>query len=93
MLCQHVYTAMLLVLGPNKKQAVLRVTLPYLNLLVKPRFFKVFWKKYNFMYFERRNSEMLKIKFFPRKSINKKYECLHYLKFSDPLPETLFYLA
>ena len=37
---------------PNKKIPVFRV-----NLLVKPRFFfQVFWKKYNFMHFERRNA-------------------------------------
>ena len=32
---------------------VFRVTWPYLNLLVKPRIFKVFWGKNNFMHFER----------------------------------------
>ena len=42
---------------PNKKIPVFMVTRFYLNLLVKPRnFFHVFWKKYNFMHFERRNA-------------------------------------
>ena len=30
---------------PNKNIPVFRVTRPYLNLLVKPRFFQAFWKK------------------------------------------------
>ena len=41
---------------PNKniKSPVFTVTLPYLNLLVKPRnFLPVFWKMYNLMHFER----------------------------------------
>ena len=52
---------------PNKiKIPVFRVTQPYLSLMVKPGFFfQVFWKKYNFMHFERR-----KVIFFPEK-INK----------------------
>ena len=36
-----------------KKIPVFRVTRPCLNFLVKPRIFKVFWKKNNFMHFER----------------------------------------
>ena len=32
-------------------QSVFRVTRPYLNLLVKPRLFQVFWKKYYSMHF------------------------------------------
>ena len=41
----------------KQKIPVLRVTQPYLNLLVKPRiFFQVFSKEYNFMHFERRNT-------------------------------------
>ena len=30
---------------PNKKIDVFRVTQPYLNLLLKPSIFQVFWKK------------------------------------------------
>ena len=41
---------------PNRKIPVFRFTRPYLNSLVKPRFFQVFGKKYNFMQFERRNA-------------------------------------
>ena len=43
---------------PNKKMPVFRVTRPYLNLLMKPRFFFRFSgkKKHYFMHFERRNA-------------------------------------
>ena len=34
--------------GQNKKMPVFRVTLPYLNFLLKPIFFQVVWKIYNF---------------------------------------------
>ena len=40
-------------LRPNNKIPVLRVTLRYLNLLVKPRFFRFSEKIYNFMIFEK----------------------------------------
>ena len=41
-------------LGQIKKIPVFRVTRPYLNLLLKPRFFLGFLEKLNFMHFERR---------------------------------------
>ena len=54
-----------LIIRPNKKN-VFKVTQPCLSLLVKPRvFFQVFWKKYNFMHFERQMPfKMHKIIFF-----------------------------
>ena len=55
----------ILLIRPNKKIPVFRVTQPYLNLLVKPRFFSGFLKKYNFMHFER-PFKMHKIIFFSR---------------------------
>ena len=42
-----------IILGPNKKIRVFRVTWPYLNLLVKPRIFSVILEKYHLMHFER----------------------------------------
>ena len=69
----------------------------YLNILVKPRIFRVFWGK-------NRNLSILKgemplkmhkiIYFFQEKKSKNKYVCLSYLKVSDPLPEThYFYLT
>ena len=58
-------------------------------------FFQVFWKKYNFMHFERQNAFQNAYYCFSEKKLVKKYKCLPYLKFSDLLPEThlFFYLA
>ena len=40
----------------EKKIALVRVTRPYLNILVKPRIYSGFGgKKYNFMHFERQD--------------------------------------
>ena len=67
---------------PNKKMPVLRVTRPYLNLLVKPR---------SFFRFSGKNRIYI---FFKKKKI-KKIVCLPYLKFPEPSLEThlYFYLA
>ena len=59
-----------LLIRPNKKIPVFRVTQPYINLLVKPRiFFRFSGKKNNFIHFERQN--LFKIHkivfFFPEK--------------------------
>ena len=62
---------------PNKKIPVFRVTRPYLNSLVKPRFFSGFLEKYNFMH------ACIKLYFFQKKNVY-----LPYQLFSDPLPET-----
>ena len=50
------------------KIPVFRVTQPYLSLQVNPRVFHVFWKKYNFMHFAKRNafSKCMKLLFFPQ---------------------------
>ena len=44
-----------MVLRPNKKIPVFRVTQPYLNLLVKHRIFFRFSEENFFMHFERQN--------------------------------------
>ena len=71
-----------------------RVTQPYLSLLVKPRAFSRFSGKNIILCISKGKMpfKMHKIiYFFPEK----KYVCLPYLKFSDPLPETylFFYFA
>ena len=85
-------------LGQIKKNPVFRVTRPYLNLLVKPRMFFRFSGKNMMLCILKGEmpSKMNKIIFFSRKKkYFKKYVCLPYLKFSDPLPEShlFFYLA
>ena len=82
---------------PNKK-SLFRVAQPYLNLLVKPWFFFRFSENNIILCILKGKMpfKMLKIIFFSRiKNDWKKYVCLPYLKFSDPLPKThlLFYLA
>ena len=65
----------------KQKISVFRVTRPYLNLLVKPRFFSGFLEKCIIIFFSR------------KKMILNKCVCLPYLKFSNPLPEThLFFI-
>ena len=84
-----------IIIRPNKKIPVFRVIRPNLNLLVKPILFSGFLEeKYNSIHFERHFAfQMYKIIFFSRnkKIIKKKYVCLPYLKFSDPLPKTLIF--
>ena len=46
---------MYLYMRPNKKNHMFRVTLPYLDLLVKPFFSGFLGKKINFIHFERQN--------------------------------------
>ena len=58
------------------KMPVFRVTQPYPNLLVKPRFFSGFLGgKYNFMHFERLKclSKCIRLYFFSGKRYSKKY--------------------
>ena len=48
------------------------------------------------MHFERQNAfqNAKNYIFFPEKKINRKYVCLPYLKFADPLPKThLFFIG
>ena len=85
-------------LGQIKKIHVFRVTRPYLNILVKPRIFFRFSGK-NIISCILKGEMPFKmhkmIFFLENKNDLKKYVCLPYLKFSDPLPEThfFFYLA
>ena len=76
---------------PHKKIPVFRVTRPYLNLLVKHRiFFRISGKNNLILCILKGNMpfKMYKIIYiFPEK----KYVCLPYLKFSDPLPETTYF--
>ena len=78
---------MMVLKGQIKKIHVFRVTLPYLNLLVKQNFFQLFWKKeYNFMHF-------VKLNFFPEKiELKKKYVCLPYLKFQTRYLKHTFFI-
>ena len=82
----------------NKIIPVFKVTRPYLNLLVKHRiFFRFSGKKVSFYAFWKAiwPFKMHKMILYSRKNNQKKYVCLLYLKFSDPLPEThlFFYFA
>ena len=62
---------------PYKNIYVLRVTRPYLYLLVKPRFFSGFLEKYNFMHFEgEMPSKCIKLYIFSRKK-NTKNMCAY----------------
>ena len=79
--CKHVFSewkTVWMLFRPNKKIPVFRVTLPYLNLLVKPRiFFKFSRKIYNFMHCL---SKCIKLYFFQKKIIIRKiYVCVPYL--------------
>ena len=73
---------------PNKKIPVFRITGPYLNVLVKPRFFRVFfWGKKIILCILKGKMpfKMHKIIIFFQK---KNYVYLPNLKFSDLLPES-----
>ena len=74
---------------------VFRVTRPYFNLLVKPRFFSGFMEKNIILCILKGEMpfRMHKIIFLSEKKLFKKKKmCLPYLKFSDPLPETHLFL-
>ena len=74
---------------PNKKKIpVFRVTRTYLKILVKPRIFLGFLEEIMICEMP---FKMHKINFFFQKKLSKKYVCLPYLKFSDPLPETFLF--
>ena len=80
-------------LRPNKKIPVFRVTRPYLNLLLKPRFFFRFSGKNIIILKGILPFKMHKIIFFPKKKTLLKKVCLLYQNFSDSLPEThLFFI-
>ena len=79
-----------MLLRPNKEIFVFRVTRPYLNLLIKPRFFFRFSGKNIISCILKGEMpfKMHKIIFFQEK----KDVYLPYLKILDPLPETLIFL-
>ena len=77
-------------LRPNKKIPVLRVTRPYLNLLVKPIIvFRISVKNIILWILKGKMPfKMYKIIFFPEKKKMKKKMCAYLPKISDLLPET-----
>ena len=82
--------------GQIKKISVLRVTRPYLNLLVNPWLFSRLKKNIILCFLKGKMPfKMHKIIFSRKNNNKKKYECLPYLKFSNLLPKThlFFYFA
>ena len=82
-------------LRPNKKIHVLRVTRPYINLLVKPRIFSGFLGKNIILCILKGKLpfKMHKIIYiFPEKKITKKINvCLPYLKFQTRYPKHSYF--
>ena len=75
---------------PNKKIPVFRITRPYLNLLVKPRFFSGFLETNIILCILKGKI----IYIFQKKKLTEKKNnvCVPYLKFSDRLPRTHLFL-
>ena len=82
----YMYNGIFKVNLAKQKILVIRVTWPYLNLLVKPRIFFRFSGKKIILCILKGDMPLKMHKKTPEKNV-----CLPYLKFSDPLPETHLY--